>query len=328
LPEGSIVKSVYSHGLSAWSFTLRIETTKENGKPESFFAKYVAGDLGQQQLKGEYTGLTELYKLAPKLVVRPIAWGKLKNVEIASYFLLIEFRHLVTGLPDPAKLGLRLAEMHKRSESPTGMFGFGIQTYDGARLQSIAWDASWTSFFSNLLAEAKRQDTETNGVWPAMELVFARVQSHLIPRLIGALETHGNSIKPCLIHGDLWDGNVASDADSGDPIIFDCGVYYAHNEMELGSWRAERHRFRDKVFRREYLRHFQASKPEEEWDDRNRLYSAKTNLMHSACYAGSPARQLAFDDFVHLIQKYAPFEDGSQDWKRVQDNIAGSPRIE
>lgn len=255
-------------------------------------SQYVAGDLGKRQLEGEFTGLTELHKLAPEFVVRPISWGRLEDVDITSYFLLLEFRNLTAGLPDPAKLGARLAEMHERSQSPNGMFGFGIQTYDGARLQCVAWDPSWTSFFSKLLAEARRQDTETNGVWPAMDLVFARVQSHLIPRLIGALEQNGNSIKPCLIHGDLWDGNVATDVDSGDPIIFDCGVYYAHNEMELGIWRAERHKLREKVFRREYLRHFEPSEPEEEWDDRNRLYSAKTNFMHSACYAGSPARQL------------------------------------
>lgn len=236
--------------------------------------------------------MKELYKLSPDFVAKPIAWGELKTIIPASYFLLMEFKDFVVGLPNPAKLGKRLADMHKKSESPTGMFGFGIQTFDGARLQFIAWDPSWTSFFSKLLAEAYRQDTETNGVWPELKMVFERVQSHLIPRLIGALETDGNSVKPCLIHGDLWEGNIGTDAHTGDPIIFDCAAYYAHNEMELGIWRAERHELRDKVYRREYMRNFEPSKPEEEWDDRNRLYSAKTNFMFSACYAGSPSRQL------------------------------------
>lgn len=99
-------------------------------------------------------------------------------------------------------------------------------------------------------------------------------------------------MRPCLLLGDLWDGNVATDADSGEPVIFDCGVYYAHNEMELGIWRAARHRLRDEVFRRAYLRHAPPSALAAEWDDQNRLYSAKTNLMHSACYAASPARRL------------------------------------
>lgn len=39
LPAGSTVKTVCSHGLSAWSYTLKIETVKPDGEPESFFAK-------------------------------------------------------------------------------------------------------------------------------------------------------------------------------------------------------------------------------------------------------------------------------------------------
>lgn len=142
-------------------------------------------------MEGEFTGLTELHKPTPQCVVQPMAWGSLEDVELEGYFLLLEFRNLAAGLPDPVKLGAGPAEMHEKSESPTGMFGFGIQTYDGARFQFVAWDPNWTSFFSKLLAEAKRQDAETNGAWPAMDLIFARVQSHLTPRLIGALGRDG-----------------------------------------------------------------------------------------------------------------------------------------
>ncbi|RYP06346.1 hypothetical protein DL765_009532 [Monosporascus sp. GIB2] len=251
---------------------------------------YVAGDLGKRQLEGEYVGMSELSKLAPDLVPKPIAWGKLRNSTLAIYFLIIEFKHFVPGLPDAAKLGAKLAAMHLKSASPNGKFGFHIQTYDGARIQSVGPDDSWTSFFSKLLAEAYRQDTETNGTWPELQTAYRRVQSHLIPRLIGALEADGRKVTPMLIHGDLWDGNIGVEADTGEPWIFDCAVYYAHNEMELGIWRAERHQMRAKAYRREYLRHCEPSEPEEEWDDRNRLYSAKTNFMHSAIFPGSPAR--------------------------------------
>ena len=236
--------------------------------------------------------MTELRKAAPDLVPRPIAWGKLKSVSPASHFLLVEFKDFTARMPDPVKLGARVAAMHRNSQSPTGMFGFPIQTYDGARLQAVGWDPSWTSFFSKLLAEAYRQDTETNGLWPELDAVYGRVQSHLIPRLIGALEADGRTVNPVLIHGDMWDGNVGTEASTGDPWIFDCAAYYAHNEMELGIWRAQRHQLRAEVYRCEYRRNYKASEPEDELDDRNRLYSAKTNFMHSACFAGSPARQL------------------------------------
>lgn len=117
-------------------------------------------------------------------------------------------------------------------------------------------------------------------------------QARLIPRLIGALELDGRKVEPVLIHGDMWDGNVGTEKGTGDPWIFDCAAHYAHNEMELGIWRAERHQLKADVYRSEYQRHCDPSEPKDEWDDRNRLYSAKTNLMHSACFAGSPARIL------------------------------------
>ncbi|KKA23751.1 hypothetical protein T310_2203 [Rasamsonia emersonii CBS 393.64] len=253
----------------------------------------VDGEIGKAQLEGEFTGMSELYNLMPTLVPKPYAWGALKGVSSPVYFLLVEFKHFRSGrLPDPVKLGSRLAALHRKSVSSTGKFGFHMTTYDGARTQAVEWDSSWTSFFSKLLAEAYRHDVETNGHWEELDRVFTRTQSHyLIPRPVGVLESGGRSIKPCLIHRDLWEGNIGTDAETGDPWIFDAAAYYAHHEMELGIWRAERHELRAEIYREEYFRHMLPSEPVEECDDRNRLYSVKTNLMHSACVRGSPARQ-------------------------------------
>lgn len=55
----------------------------------------------------------------------------------------------------------------------------------------------------------------------------------VIPRLLRPLVTGGRSIKPCLIHGDLWYGNATRDGDSDMPIIFDAASFYAHNECML-----------------------------------------------------------------------------------------------
>ncbi|XP_061966953.1 protein-ribulosamine 3-kinase, chloroplastic isoform X2 [Populus nigra] len=43
-------------------------------------------------------------------------------------------------------------------------------------------------------------------------------------------------IEPCLLHGDLWSGNISSDK-NGEPVILDPACYYGHNEAEFGmSW--------------------------------------------------------------------------------------------
>ncbi|KAI1267229.1 vegetative incompatibility protein 4 [Xylariaceae sp. FL1019] len=318
LPRGTKVQSAHRHGVSGSAFTAKINAVGSHGSPTPFFLKYVAGETGKDQLRGEYTGMMKLHEVAPDLVPKPIAWGKLKKAVPAAYFILIEFKHFAPGLPDPAKLGIRLAAMHEKSAVPGGNFGFHMQTYDGARIQAIGWDSSWTSFFSKLLAEAHRQDAATNGAWHELDIVFERAQSHLIPRLIGAVEADGRKVTPVVIHGDLWDGNVANDSNSGDPWIFDCAAYYAHHEMELGIWRAERHQLRAEVFRKAYFKNMEPSEPQEEADDRNRLYSVKTNLMHSACISGSPARRLAVNDMFELIQKYVPWNGASPEYAMVR----------
>ena len=112
----------------------------------------------------------------------------------------------------------------------------------------------------------------------------------VIPRLLGALGVEGRTIKPMLIHGDLWEGNIGTDRVTGNLYVFDAASYYAHNEMELGIWRCDHHRLKSKAYKIDYLRNFEASEPVDEWDDRNRLYSVKTQLMYSAHVPGSNVR--------------------------------------
>lgn len=132
----------------------------------------------------------------------------------------------------------------------------------------------------------------------------------VVPRLLKPLQSEGRSIKPCLIHGDLWDENTATDMDTGEPFVFDAGSMYgmmtfsellrplvlaypyaAHNEYEIGNWRAPRHRLSNKAYIRNYKREFGVSEPEEEWDARNLLYSLRYDLATFIHYPGSNLRQ-------------------------------------
>lgn len=231
-----------------------------------------------------------IHSLVPRFAPEPYKKGKLKGEPV--YFILMEFKLFADGLPDPVKLGYHVSDMHMKSVSPTGKFGYFMTTYDGSRTQVVDWDTSWTSFFSKLLAEAYRHDIVSNGHWEELDRVYERAQSHLVPRLIGAVESEGRSIKPSLIHGNMWDGNVRTDSDTANPVAYDSAVYYGHHEMEAGIWRAERHELSEQVFRKEYMRRIKPSEPWEECCDRNLLYSTKTNFMHSACVRKSPARPL------------------------------------
>lgn len=232
----------------------------------------------------------EIYNTVSGLAPKPYGHGRLRHASQPTYFFVCEFVHISDALPDPVRLGARLAELHKNSVSPTGKFGFYVTTYDGKLPQITDWDSSWTSYFGRLLAGIARLDTATNGSWNELDSVMDRTLSHVIPRLLGVLESEGRSIKPCLIHGDLWEGNIGTEYETANIYIFDAAPYYAHNEMELGIWRTEHHRMKNKAYKREYLRNFEPSEPGDEFDDRNRLYSVKTQLMYSAHVPGTSVR--------------------------------------
>ena len=246
--------------------------------------------------------MNELYNTMPSIVPRPRAHGRC--IDTNASFFISDYLEISHRMPDPVELGCKIAELHKKSVSPTGMFGFHVPPYDGTFPLATEWDSSWMSFYQKLLKRVYEQDTHANGNWEpfdrAMELTLQRV----IPRLLGPLEEDGRSVKPCLIHGDLWEGNIGTDPQTGAIYIFDSCAYYAHHEMGIGMWRVEHHRMTAKEYREEYFRNYAPDEPVQEWDDRNRLYSLKELLIYSAHFPEAKARKQALVDMEFLIGKY------------------------
>lgn len=61
----------------------------------------------------------------------------------------------------------------------------------------------------------------------------------LLDNLEVFFEDIADDIKPSVLHGDLWSGNIAGVG--GQPAIFDPATYYGHHEAEFGmSWCAGR----------------------------------------------------------------------------------------
>lgn len=151
-----------------------------------------------------------------------------------------------------------------------------------------------------MLRRVSSYDAKVNGHWTELDLLVEKTASLVIPRLLGRLD-----IRPSLIHGDMYEGNIGSDRDSGKIMLFDASSYYAHNEMELGLWRWNNVMSQ---FIESYLQICRPSEPVEEWDDRNRLYSVKTKLNYSADHSGEEGarmRHVAYQDLSELCEKYA-----------------------
>ena len=198
-----------------------------------------------------------MHAVVPTFIRKVYKWGHLKDNP--GYFLLAEFRDVGQQPPDPKKFTMRVAELHQNSRSPTGKFGFHVMTFHGNLPTYTGWEDSWTVMSTKILARAMDIDWQKHGPWPAFSAVRGLLFDKVIPRLLDALSSHGRRIKPCLMHGDLWDENCAVDIANGKPFAFDAGSLYAHNEYEIGYWRPPRHRLSNKAYTQSYKRYFPVS---------------------------------------------------------------------
>lgn len=80
-------------------------------------------------------------------------------------------------------------------------------------------------------------------------------------------------LKPSLVHGDLWHGNVGVDRATGEPLVFDAGSFYAHHEYEFGVWRQGWNRLGREVGVQRYLGFGVRSEPVEDFEARVELYA-------------------------------------------------------
>jgi len=280
-PEGSKILSAHRYGTSAWTITARVKVRVPDGTESKYFLKCAAHDAGRVMMEGEFNAMSELYQWMPHFVPKPHSWGRYRVEDPETYFFLSEYIDMSDRVPDPDDLCEKLAELHRVSISPNGHFGFHVTTCQGRQPQSIAWEKSWTVFFGKLLEHVTVADFEINGHWEELDIIEQRIFSHVIPILIGNLERDGRTVKPCLIHNDLWEGNTGTSYDNGAVYVFDSGAFYAHNEMEIGDWRCHYNKIHNKVYTKTYLKKNGPSEPREEWDDRNRMYSVYYNIIYS-----------------------------------------------
>ncbi|KAL4797444.1 Fructosamine kinase-domain-containing protein [Aspergillus venezuelensis] len=304
-PPNSKIISASPSGKSEWTSTSRLCLASK--------------ETDREMMEGEFNALLELHKTLPDSVPRSYGWGKLSvsGPGADTYFLLLEFIEMCDPLtlrdPEPEQLCRKLARLHRESTSPTGMFGFHVTTCQGNVPLYVPWEKSWTVFYSNLLSCVLARDTLLNGPWANLNTLAARAVESVIPRLLAPLESNGRLIKPSLIQGDMWEGNTGTSPVTGNIYLFDAAVFYAHSELELGNWRCTFNRIHDEVYTRTYLNYNPPDEPVREWDDRNRLYSVFYDVLLSVNHGagGKPARQTAYDDLYYLVDKYAPFKDGT-----------------
>lgn len=117
-------------------------------------------------------------------------------------------------------LGKQLAQMHKTSSH--GQFGWQHDNYIGDTLQPNKWQSNWRTFFA-----------EQRIAWQLQLLYEKSIKlgdiDHITQVCHDALLHH--TVKPCLVHGDLWQGNMGFSEHK--PVIFDPACYYGDREVDI-----------------------------------------------------------------------------------------------
>ncbi|KAI0599988.1 Fructosamine kinase-domain-containing protein [Biscogniauxia sp. FL1348] len=313
LPKGSEIVKLSEFGSSFWSHIARLDVRFPDRSTKSYLLKATPEDRGKGMSEGEFVSMSALYAIKPEFVPRPVAWGSYRDIP-DMHFFLVEFLDLIDELPAPEQLAASLAGLHQheRAASLTGQFGFPGRTWSGVVPRENAWCATWEEYFARELSARLALEKTRHPADPEMERLAAALLARVVPRLLRPLADL-RSARPVLVHGDLWNKNVALDAASGRPVIFDAGCLYAHNEYEIGIWTCTRYQFTQEHIDA-YCRHFPPAEPKEDFADRALLYAMSMDLCASYVHDHDPGyRDLVKRTMSYLVDKYP---GGYEAWAR------------
>ncbi|GEM_PF-1635237 len=148
-----------------------------------------------------------------------------------SQLLITEFIESSSSKGFQAKseeaFGRNLAKMHLAL--PNDRFGLERNNFLGATLQPNDWHDDWITFWLTQRLESQFRLAQQNGYYQDELKSLCESLLGKLPEILASPV----KAKPCLIHGDLWNGNFWID-DQGKPVIIDPAVYYAPAEVEFG----------------------------------------------------------------------------------------------
>ncbi len=117
----------------------------------------------------------------------------------------------------------QLATLH-RITAPA--FGLDFHTVIGMLPQPNGWQGDWCGFYRDQRLLTMGRFTLASDRLPAK--VFAKLET-----LCGKLDRYlPAQVRPSLIHGDVWSGNLLC-RDGAPAAYIDPAIYFAHDEMEL-----------------------------------------------------------------------------------------------
>jgi len=193
-----------------------------------------------------------------------------------EHFLVLNFISQGSKRGDfQKKLGTELARLHK-TKAPR--YGFYEDNHIGSTSQINIEKENWINFYIENRLDYQVSVSEDTDI----KFNYKKLRDKIPEILADAIE------EPCLIHGDLWGGNVISN-EKGEPVLIDPAVYYGNRETELamtrlfGGFTAEFYN----AYNREYP--LKAN-----WKERQNIYKLYHILNHFNLF-GSSYKQHALE---------------------------------
>ena len=211
---------------------LNTQINNPNGFPNTWCLQVYNRPQHSAMARGEYESQKSLAQHLPENTAAPLAWDNFELDPTRSFFLTA-YRNLRENTPDPAQLIEILAKFHTSSASLTGKFGFHVTTFNGHVPLVNDWTDSWEEWYNRQFRSDIEWEQRVRGIDPEFSEIADEFFQKVIPRLLRPLQSGGRSIKPVLVHGDIWHDNAQIDMDSNRVILFDSCCCYAHNECKL-----------------------------------------------------------------------------------------------
>lgn len=178
----------------------------------------LAGANGLADLEAEADGLAAM--AATRTVRVPQVWatGRLGQ----RSFLAMEFIALGAAREEASQrtMGRLLAEMHRVAQP---YFGWHRNGCIGRTPQINPREDDWPTFYREHRLRFQIQMARRNG----LALPHAEALLEHLPTFF-----KGYSVRPSLLHGDLWGGNAAFDLDA-TPVLYDPACYFGDREADL-----------------------------------------------------------------------------------------------
>mmetsp|Transcript_2930 Transcript_2930/g.8058 ORF Transcript_2930/g.8058 Transcript_2930/m.8058 type:complete len:306 (-) Transcript_2930:774-1691(-) len=211
-------------GGSGWATQTRFKS--ECG--QEFFVK-TARQSAEKMFAGEALGLQAIYESTDALRIPKVF--TCNDDGVGGSYIIMEHLSL-GGSGNQTALGRAVARMHlaepAAEEAKQGKFGFAVDNTIGGTHQPNRWDDDWVRFF--------REQRIGHQLKLAENAECDRIWTKVLEKTDGLKQLFvGIEVRPSILHGDLWSGNIATA--EGRPCIFDPACYYGHHEAEWGmSW--------------------------------------------------------------------------------------------